>query len=97
MLKDLPAQIRALEQAIAEQTAGRKSAVEAQASIRAAMRSGMGAVDALDSIDRSRLRADPVTLAVWKNARRVTPRAKSEPGTVTPTPSQPSPTETKAA
>ena len=99
VLKDLPAQIQALEQAIAEQTAGRKSAVEAQASIRAAVRSGMSAVDALDSIVRSRLRDDPVTLALWKNARRFTPRAKSEPGSVppTPAPSQPSSSETKAA
>ena len=87
VLRELPAQIQALEQAILHQTAGKESHVGAKAAVSAALTAGVTAVEALESIVlNAPPPLDPKTLAIWKNARRVGPARPKEAAVVAPAP-----------
>jgi hypothetical protein len=68
---DLNTAIERLERGLHGRDAGRTEYAAARAGIRAALESGMAAVQKLDVIVANRLRGDPVTMAVWERDRRV--------------------------
>ena len=70
-LADLNELIEKFDQTIRERDAGKDGHTAAQASIDAAVASGMGAVLNLDVIVANQLHDDPVTMAVWRRDRRV--------------------------
>jgi hypothetical protein len=67
---DLRGLVEEFEQAIHDREAGKNDQTAARASLDAAFSSGMAAVRKLDAIVTNQLK-DPVTMAVWKRARRV--------------------------
>ena len=89
-LADLTTAIGQFEAAIHDREAGKADRASAAAGIRAAMRSGMSAVQKLDGIVPNKLDPDPVTLAAWEeNAARRTgasieARRKATAATTTP-------------
>ena len=85
VLKDLPAQISAVNGAIVAQAAGRETHVGARAAVKDALVAGLQAADALESIFLTAPNMDANAVAMWKHARRIGPaRMKEDPTAATP-------------
>jgi hypothetical protein len=97
VLTNLPAQIAALDKAMADQRTGRDKARLVHISLRTVRRSCAKTMSGLDAIARNAFRSDAEKLAGWKQSRRRGPSA------VPPVPSLPTPpapqatTDTKVA
>jgi hypothetical protein len=85
-LTDLPAQIGALEQAMAACGEQRRTHVGARAGIDAALRSTAAIAKMLDAIVLRGAKRDAATVAAWKNVRRIGPAKVTEGGEPTPAP-----------
>jgi hypothetical protein len=70
-LTELNTGIARFEQATHDHQAGKGTKTAARARFRAALEAGLTAVRRLDAIVANRLRDDPVTMAVWEQARHV--------------------------
>lgn len=107
VLKELPAQIAAVNGAILAQAAGRETHVGANVAVNGALDVAAQAVDALESIFLNAPDVDANAVAMWQHARRIGPARVKEvaatalpatmaPGTPEPPTPQP-PSATKAA
>jgi RecA/RadA recombinase len=93
-IAELRAHVDQFDRAIQESETERSEHISARAHIEAALTSGTAAVKRLDAIVTNQLRKDPVTMTVWKRARRLGSHARI--AVTAPAPSTPDGTESSA-